>query len=110
SMDSDSVSEEAEDEGPTAKDEDLAMMMRHGRDGESRGIDDEGHSVEIDRLSLKEEEVVPGGQQQAALVMGTAVSTPLGLGYGAVRFRELALEEDHVYSTFEVGKGSGSAS
>ncbi|GKC77249.1 hypothetical protein Tco_1128023, partial [Tanacetum coccineum] len=48
-------------------------------------------------------------QQQAAPVMGTAVSAPLGLGYGALRRRELTLEEDHVYTTFEVGQGSGSA-
>ncbi|GJR48038.1 hypothetical protein Tco_1316141 [Tanacetum coccineum] len=41
--------------------------------------------------------------------MGTAVSAPLGLGYGALRRRELTLEEDHVYTTFEVGQGSGSA-
>ncbi|GJR41955.1 hypothetical protein Tco_1310058 [Tanacetum coccineum] len=54
-------------------------------------------------------EVVPGGQEQEAPVVGTSVSTPLGLGYGALRCRELALEEDRVYSTFEVGQGSGSA-
>ncbi|GJX11241.1 hypothetical protein Tco_0201100, partial [Tanacetum coccineum] len=42
-------------------------------------------------------------------VMGTVVSAPLGLGYGALRHRKLALEEGDVYSTFEVGQGSGSA-
>ncbi|GJU34920.1 hypothetical protein Tco_1183274 [Tanacetum coccineum] len=125
SLDSDSVSEDAEDEGPTAKDEDpvagdegLAAGVEgpgmddesHGLDDESCGLDDEGHSVESDGLGLEEEaEAVPGGQQQAAPVVGTTVSTPLGLGYGAIRRRELALEEDHVYSTFEVGHGSGSA-
>ncbi|GKA60930.1 hypothetical protein Tco_0760337 [Tanacetum coccineum] len=36
------------------------------------------------------------------------MSVPLGLGYGALRRRELALEEGDVYSTFEVGQGSGS--
>ncbi|GKC15210.1 hypothetical protein Tco_1011992 [Tanacetum coccineum] len=36
------------------------------------------------------------------------MSTPLRLRYRALRRRELALEEDHVYSTFEVGQGSGS--
>ncbi|GKF23871.1 hypothetical protein Tco_0076193 [Tanacetum coccineum] len=41
--------------------------------------------------------------------MGTVMSAPLGLGYRALRRRELALEEDQVYSTFEVGQGSGSA-
>ncbi|GKE56805.1 hypothetical protein Tco_1495990, partial [Tanacetum coccineum] len=63
-----------------------------------------------DGLGLEEEEeVIPEVQQQASPIMGTAVSTPLGLGYGALRPRELALEEDDVYSTFEVGQGSRSA-
>ncbi|GKE28583.1 hypothetical protein Tco_1443967, partial [Tanacetum coccineum] len=53
----------------------------HGLDEEGHGLDDEGHSVESDGL---------------------------GLGYGALRRRELAVEEDHVYITFEVGQGSGS--
>ncbi|GKF51345.1 hypothetical protein Tco_0147812, partial [Tanacetum coccineum] len=55
------------------------------------------------------EEAVLGGQQHAAPIVGTVVSAPLGLGYGALRRRELALEEGDVYSTFEVGKGSESA-
>ncbi|GJV66297.1 hypothetical protein Tco_1477125 [Tanacetum coccineum] len=130
SLDSDSVSEDAEEEGPTIEDEDPAvgdegLVARlegpgmddeshgmddesHGLDDESRGLDEEGHSVESDGLGL-EEEVVPGGEQQAAPVVGTAVSVPLGLGYGALRHQELALEEDHVYSMFEVEQGSGSA-
>ncbi|GKC16852.1 hypothetical protein Tco_1013634 [Tanacetum coccineum] len=120
-----------EDEGPTAKDEDpyaedegLTAGVEspgmddegyglddegHGRDDESRGIDDEGHSVESDGLGLEEEEAILGGQQQTTLVMGTTVSTPLRLGYGALRHRELALEESNVYSTFEVGQGFGLA-
>ncbi|GJW55574.1 hypothetical protein Tco_0099659 [Tanacetum coccineum] len=108
SMDSDSVSEDAKEEGPTAEDEDPAagdegLTTRvegpgmddesyglddesHGMDNEGRGLDNEGHSVESDGLGLEEEvEAVPGGQQQAALVVGTAVSAPLGLGYGALR-------------------------
>ncbi|GJR40216.1 reverse transcriptase domain-containing protein [Tanacetum coccineum] len=131
SMDSNSVSEDAEDEGPTTEDEDPAVedegltagvegpgiddkdydldYETHGRDDEDRGIDDEGHSVESDGLGLEEEEVVPGGQQQAAPVVRTNVSAPLGLGYGALRRRELALKEGDVYSTFEVGQGSGLA-
>ncbi|GKG60592.1 hypothetical protein Tco_0614154, partial [Tanacetum coccineum] len=36
------------------------------------------------------------------------VSVPLGLRYGALRRRELALEEGDVYSTFEVRQGPGS--
>ncbi|GKB67517.1 hypothetical protein Tco_0928929 [Tanacetum coccineum] len=118
SSDFDSESEDAEDEGLTAGDEGPSMDNEshglddgsHGRDDEGRGIDDEGHRVESDGLGLEEEEeAVPGGQQQAAPVVGTTVSTPLGLGYRALRRRELALEEDEVYSTFEVGQGSGSA-
>ncbi|GJU21559.1 hypothetical protein Tco_1154901 [Tanacetum coccineum] len=115
SLDSDSVSEDTEDEGPTAEDEDPAAGdkgLAAGVKGLSRGLDDESHSVESNVLGLEEEEeeeAVPGGQQQAAPVVGTTVSVPLGLGYGALRRRELVLEEDHVYSTFEVGQGSESA-
>ncbi|GKC13128.1 hypothetical protein Tco_1009910 [Tanacetum coccineum] len=131
SLDSDSVGEDAEDEGSTAGDEDpatgdegLAAGVEgpgmddksyglddegHGMDDEGRGLDDEVHSLESDGLGLEKEEAVPGGQQHASPVMGTAVSAPLGLGYEALRRRELALKEDQVYSTFEVGQGSGSA-
>ncbi|GJR10637.1 reverse transcriptase domain-containing protein [Tanacetum coccineum] len=95
-LDSDSVSEYVEDEGPTTEDEDpaagdegLAAGVEgpgtddesyglddgsHGLDDESRGLDDEGHSVESDGLGLEEEEAVLEGQH-----------------------------------TFEVGQGSGSA-
>ncbi|GKF25205.1 hypothetical protein Tco_0081099, partial [Tanacetum coccineum] len=127
SMDSDSVSEDAKDEGPTAEDEALAAEDEgltagvkgpgmddegYGLNDESHGIDDEGHSVESDELCLEEEEeeeVVPEGQQEAAPVVGTTMSVPLGLGYEALRPRELALEEGDVYSMFEVGQGSRSA-
>ncbi|GJR81238.1 hypothetical protein Tco_0152023, partial [Tanacetum coccineum] len=101
SMDSDSVSEDAKDECPTTEDEDPAAEDEglttgvegpgmddegYGLDDESRGIDDEGHSVESNRLGLEEkEEAVPGGQQQAALVVGMTMSAPLGLGNGALR-------------------------
>ncbi|GKB67933.1 hypothetical protein Tco_0929345 [Tanacetum coccineum] len=70
SLDSDSVSEDAEDEG----------VESHSLDDESRSLDDEGHSVESNGLGLGEEEAVPEGQQWAVLVVGTTVSAPLGLG------------------------------
>ncbi|GKD43679.1 hypothetical protein Tco_1268324 [Tanacetum coccineum] len=131
SLDSDSVGKDAKDEVSTAEDEDpaagdegLAARVEgpgmddknyglddesHGMDDDGGGLDDESNSVESDGLGLEEEdEVVPRGQQQAAPVMGIAVSAPLGLGYGALWCRELVLEEDQVYSTFEVGQGSGS--
>ncbi|GKB40053.1 hypothetical protein Tco_0884995 [Tanacetum coccineum] len=95
SLDSNSVSKDAEDEGPIVEDEDpttgdegLAVGDEgpdtndesHGLDDEIRGLEDEGHSVESDGLGLEEEEeAVPGGQQQAAPIMGTAMSAPLGL-------------------------------
>nr|GEZ12229.1 hypothetical protein [Tanacetum cinerariifolium] len=133
-----SESEGTEDEGPTAKDEDpvtgdegLAAGVKgpgvddesydlddesyglddvsYDVDDESRGLDEEGRDVEIDVLVLdEEEEAVPEGQQQAALVVGTALSAHLGLGYEALRRRDLALKGDHVYSTFKVGQGFGS--
>ncbi|GKE57491.1 hypothetical protein Tco_1496676 [Tanacetum coccineum] len=106
SMDSDSVSEDVEDEHPTAEDEDPTAEDEgltagvegpgmddesyglydegHGRDDESRGIDDEGHSVESDRLGLEEEEeAIPGVSSRQLRLWGRL--------------------------TFEVGQGSGSA-
>nr|GEY49184.1 retrovirus-related Pol polyprotein from transposon TNT 1-94 [Tanacetum cinerariifolium] len=93
-LDSDSESEDAEDEGPTTEDEDPVAG-------------DEGLVVGVE--GPEEEEAVLEGQQRAASVVGTTVSAPLGLRYGVLRRRELALEGDHVYSMFEVGQGSGSA-
>ncbi|GKC98524.1 hypothetical protein Tco_1168799, partial [Tanacetum coccineum] len=106
-----------EDEDPATEDEGLTMGIegpgmhdegyglddkRHGRDDESHGIDEEGHSVESDGLSLEEEEEAAlGSQQQVAPVVGTVASMPLGLGYRALRHRELALEEGDEYSTFK---------
>ncbi|GKA17323.1 hypothetical protein Tco_0697160 [Tanacetum coccineum] len=96
------------DEGHRLDDEGHGLDDKgHRLDDEGHSLDDEGRSVQSDRLSLESEaEAVPEGQQRAALVMETAVGEPLGLGYGALRHRELAVEEDQVYSTFEVGQGS----
>ncbi|GKC22292.1 hypothetical protein Tco_1024442 [Tanacetum coccineum] len=96
----------------------------HGLDDESQGLDDEGHGLgdenhglgdesqglEDEGLGLEEEEVVLKGQQQAVPVVKIAASEPLGLGYGALRRRELAVGEDQVPSTFEVGQSSRSVS
>ncbi|GKE85369.1 hypothetical protein Tco_1559111, partial [Tanacetum coccineum] len=102
SMDSNSMSEDAEDEGPTAEDEDpaaedegLTMEVEGpGMDAEDYDLDDETHGRD---------------DEGRASVVGTTVSAPLGLGYRALRHRELALGEGDVYSTFEVGQGSRSA-
>ncbi|GKC02349.1 hypothetical protein Tco_0993959, partial [Tanacetum coccineum] len=98
----DEIGEEDTDEGHGLNDE------GHGLDDEVHGLDDEGRSAKRDGLGLEEEEAVPEGQQQIVLVVETAASEPLGLGYGALRRRELVVEEDQVYSMFEVGQGSGS--
>ncbi|GJZ15873.1 hypothetical protein Tco_0551550, partial [Tanacetum coccineum] len=80
----------------------------HGLDDEGHGLDDEGRRVESDGLGLEgEEEAVPEGRQRAFSVVGVTASAPLGLGYGALRHRELAVEEEKAYSTFEIGQGSG---
>ncbi|GKD85262.1 hypothetical protein Tco_1356416, partial [Tanacetum coccineum] len=83
-----SESEDTEDEGPAAGDEGLGIRV------ESRG--------------LGGDEAVPKGQQQAAPVMEIAMGEPLGLGYGALRRREIASREGQMPSVFEVGQGSGS--
>ncbi|GJR22789.1 hypothetical protein Tco_0971316 [Tanacetum coccineum] len=81
SMDSNSVTEDAEDNGPT--------------------IDD-------GRIQMREDEGLLRGSIRARHGC-RLVSAPLGLGYGALRSRELALEEGDVYSMFEVRHGSGPA-
>ncbi|GKD90887.1 hypothetical protein Tco_1366394 [Tanacetum coccineum] len=108
--DSEEEDDEEDEEIEESMDSDR-LSESHGMDDESRGLDDEGHSIESDGLDLEEEEeAVPRGQQQTTPVMRTAVSAPLGLGYGALRRRELALEEDDVYNTFEVRQDSRSTS
>ncbi|GKE18940.1 hypothetical protein Tco_1426517, partial [Tanacetum coccineum] len=81
SLDADDERERSDDEGHGLGDED------HGLDDESQGVEDEG-------LGLEKEEAVLEGQQHAVLVVETAVSEPLGLGYGALRRHELAVGED----------------
>ncbi|GJW72647.1 hypothetical protein Tco_0129564 [Tanacetum coccineum] len=80
SLDADDERKRSNDEGHGLGDED------HGLDDESQGLEDEG-------LGLKEE-AIPEGQQLVVPVVETATSEPLGLGYEALRRRELAVEED----------------
>ncbi|GJU34632.1 hypothetical protein Tco_1182986 [Tanacetum coccineum] len=77
------------DESPTARDEGLAVR-------------DEDPGMRVERLGLGGDEVVPEGQQRAALVVETAVGEPLGLGYGALRSREITSKEGQMPSVFEV--------
>ncbi|GJZ69407.1 hypothetical protein Tco_0632957 [Tanacetum coccineum] len=62
----------------------------------------------VESLSLGGDEDVPGGQQRAASVAETAMGEPLGLGYGALRRREIASGEGRMPSVFEAGQSSGS--
>nr|GEX42599.1 hypothetical protein [Tanacetum cinerariifolium] len=58
--------------------------------------DEENESLDID------------DKRKAVLTADTVVSEPLGLDYGVLRHRELAVGEDQVPSTFEVGQRSRS--
>ncbi|GKE30676.1 hypothetical protein Tco_1446060 [Tanacetum coccineum] len=101
SSDSDSMSEDAEDTGPTAKDDDPAA----GDEGLAAG--DEGPDMGVESLSLGRDEAVPEGQQRASPVAKTAVGVPLGLGYEALRRRDIALGEGRMPSVFEVDSRDG---
>nr|GEU52362.1 hypothetical protein [Tanacetum cinerariifolium] len=79
---------DADDERQRSDEED------HGLGDEDHGLDDKSHGLEDERLGLDEEDVVPEGQQQVVLIVETVASEPLGLGYEALRRRELAVEED----------------
>ncbi|GJZ93297.1 hypothetical protein Tco_0665362 [Tanacetum coccineum] len=85
SSNSDTEGEGSEDKGPGSEDEDP-------------GLEDKGLGSE------KEEEAAPEGQQEAISVVDTAADKPLGLGYGALRRRELALGEGSMPSTFEIDR------
>ncbi|GKA12038.1 hypothetical protein Tco_0691584, partial [Tanacetum coccineum] len=83
-----------DDEGHGLDDEGHGLYDEyHGLDDEGHGLDDEDHGLEDKGLGLEEEdEDVPESQQQAVPATNTAVGEPLGLGYGALRRRELAVE------------------
>ncbi|GKE93428.1 hypothetical protein Tco_1574523, partial [Tanacetum coccineum] len=100
--DFDSESGDAEDEGPPAEDDDPAV-----RD-EGLAAGDEGPGMRDDSLSLGGDEAVPEGQQRATSVVETTVGEPLGLGFGALRRREIALGEGRMPIVFKVGQSSGS--
>ncbi|GKB77065.1 hypothetical protein Tco_0943960 [Tanacetum coccineum] len=71
----------------------------HGLDDGSQGLEDKG-------LGLEEEEAAPEGQQQAILVVDTAMSEPLGLRYEAARRRALESIKEIAPSTYEAGQSS----
>ncbi|GJZ57987.1 hypothetical protein Tco_0613481, partial [Tanacetum coccineum] len=75
----------------------MRVRIRMMRERESS--EDEGPGLEG-----RKEEVVPEGQQQAVSAVDTIMSEPLGLSYGALRRCKLAVGEDQVPNTFEVGQ------
>nr|GEW48990.1 hypothetical protein [Tanacetum cinerariifolium] len=95
SLDSESVSEDAEDEGPTTEDEDpttgddgLAArdegpgrgVESYSSDDEIRGLDDEGHSVESDGLGLGEEDEATNGSlsiSPSPSIVPSPISSPM---------------------------------
>ncbi|GJU91855.1 hypothetical protein Tco_1304278 [Tanacetum coccineum] len=80
------------------EEEDEEIEESSDSDSESKGAEDRGGDA-----------TVPEGQQRGALVVETAVGEPLGLGYGALRRREIALEEGQMPSIFEVDLEDGIA-
>ncbi|GKB83839.1 hypothetical protein Tco_0950734 [Tanacetum coccineum] len=81
----------------------------HGLDDEGQGLDDEGRGLDEEGQGLEdegpgmeeEEETAHVGHQQAVLVVDTAASEPLGLGYGAARQRAIESTEEITPSTYE---------
>ncbi|GKC42802.1 hypothetical protein Tco_1060524 [Tanacetum coccineum] len=103
--DTDSEGDELGDEDTEEDREDESSDSDDEREG--RSLDDEGQGLEKEGPGMEEEgEAIPEGQQQAVPAADTTMGEPLGLGYEALRRRELAMGEDQVPSTFEVGQSS----
>ncbi|GKC78376.1 hypothetical protein Tco_1129150, partial [Tanacetum coccineum] len=97
-LDTDSEGDELGDEDTEEDVEDESQGLddeSQGLDDEGQGLDDEGQGLEDEGPGMEEEDAAPEGQQQAVLVVDTAMSKPLGLGYRAARRRAL-------YSTKEI--------
>ncbi|GKF51646.1 hypothetical protein Tco_0148113 [Tanacetum coccineum] len=71
-------------------------------DSKSEGAEDEGPAAGDEGPIAGDKSIATGDEDPG-------MREPLRLGYGALRHRELALEEDYIYSTFEVGHVSGFA-
>ncbi|GKA20697.1 hypothetical protein Tco_0700686 [Tanacetum coccineum] len=77
------------------------------------GSEDQGYGLEDEGPGSEEEEEkksAPEGQQQVVPVVDTSTDEPLGLGYEALRRRELALGEGSVPSTSKIRQSSRSMS
>ncbi|GKB71109.1 hypothetical protein Tco_0932521 [Tanacetum coccineum] len=96
------TSELVEDDNEEGDDEQEDEEMKESSDSNSVSEDAEDES-----LSLGGDEAVPVGQQRAAPVAETAMGEPLGLGYRALRHREIAWGEGWMPSVFEVDLEDG---
>ncbi|GJS64763.1 hypothetical protein Tco_0679327 [Tanacetum coccineum] len=77
-------------------------------DDEEEEDDQEEDDEEEDEEIEERNEAILEGQQRAAPVVETVMGEPLGLGYKALRRREIVLEEGRMPSVFKVGQSSGS--
>ncbi|GKE03719.1 hypothetical protein Tco_1395737, partial [Tanacetum coccineum] len=102
SLDSDSESEDAEDVGLAAEDVGLAAEDEGPTAGdEGLATGDEGVDLRVESLGLGGDEAILEGQQWATPIMETAVGEPLGLGYKALRHREIPFGEGRMPSVFK---------
>nr|GEW92247.1 hypothetical protein [Tanacetum cinerariifolium] len=111
------VAEEEDDEEEDEDVEEGSNLDTKSEDVKDEGLavgdevfdaEDEGLGLRVKSLGLGGDEAVPEGQQRAAPIVETAVREPLGLGYKALRHREIASREGQIPSVFKVGQGSGS--
>ncbi|GJW77083.1 hypothetical protein Tco_0138765 [Tanacetum coccineum] len=98
-LDIDNEGDELGEEDTKEDEEDDSLDTDYGRESwglgnKDHGLGDESQGLEDEGFGLEEEEAAPEGQQQAVLVVETAVSEPLRLGYEALR------------CSFEVGQSS----
>ncbi|GKA86804.1 hypothetical protein Tco_0808515, partial [Tanacetum coccineum] len=94
----------AEDDDEEGDDEEEDEEIEESLDSDSGlAAGDEGPGIGVESLSLGGDEAVPRGQQRATPVAKTAVGDPIGLGYKALRRREIALGKGRMPSVFEDG-------
>ncbi|GJU99300.1 hypothetical protein Tco_1328571 [Tanacetum coccineum] len=108
-LDTGSEGDELRDEDTKEDESSDATNKREGQDldDKGQGLDDEGQGSKDEGPGMEEEgEAAPKGQQHEVPVVDTAMSEPLGLGYGAARCHAFESIEEIAPSTYEVGQSS----
>ncbi|GJS26620.1 hypothetical protein Tco_0487240 [Tanacetum coccineum] len=95
--------EEEEDNDEEGDDEEEAEEIKDSLDSDSKSEDAE------DKGPTTEDEDPATGDEGVATRALTAIGEPLGLGYGALRCRDIALGKGQMPSVFEVGLEDGIA-